>query len=1159
MLCVVLAVCLALPALAQEPAAAPAAPLTQADVEARVQRVQEDAALDAAIKTRIQDLYRQALADIKAADDWRVKTADWNRRREEAPQRQQEIEAVLKEPVRAPPKLADFDDTPTEAIAPLVAMAEQYLADMQTTLDAVEQESAGRVERRRQLPELTAAARQRLTEAQQVAEPAADANPEEAEALRTANRARIAALTAEIDAYNAETASYEARGRLLPLRLDQADLGVRTAEAELTALRGILAARRQQDAERAAEEARRVLMEAVDAPPAVRARAETLAQENQAFAGRRTGVEGILGRTERAEQERQALDAETARIQSEYENVVKRENAVGLNDAVGQLLRTHRANLPTVRPHSVAIKLREDAIGEAQLEQIDIEERRRELSDINWSVDAILDETGVSDEGSLRQQEDLKRLLSELLTTRKRLLDDLVADYETYITNLIELNAAERELIVKRNEFADYIDQRVLWIRSGTFISAEDFREGLDALLWLVDYETWSVIPAALRADLSDHPFVNVFALLVLGASVLLRRRMTVRLAYVGDEAEKRSCTMYRYTVEALAYTLLLSTWVPAILAFVGWRMSAALVGGEFIRVLSNGLIIVATFYLSIEFPRQVLRVKGLGESHFDWPVNAARFAKQTMAWMMPAALPVILLVALFESQEQREWRESVGRLAFFVMMVVWAYLGHRFANRRSPALQLFQVISPTGGVSSLRGLIYVLAAGAPMALAAAAALGYYYTALRIAWRIHATLTFMFLIVVGVNLAMRALMVARRKLAIEQARRKRAELKAAQKKAMDEGGEPITVVETQEPEFNLSQIDAQTTRLIRSVGVGALFAALWFTWVDFVPALRILDEIVLLESSTPLKDIANIGGGTTEGAPATAPGAVPPVVSAVDAFTLADLLLSILLLVLTIVAVRNLPGLLEIALLQRLPLAPGERYAIKTVLGYVLVLFGGILTLASLGIQWGNVQWLVAALGFGIGFGLQEIIANFISGLIILFERPIRVGDTVTIGSVSGTVSRIRIRATTITDWDMKELIVPNKEFVTGQLVNWTLSNPTLRAVIPVGVAYSSDPKVVRETLFRIADRCRKVLRQPAPQVWFTSFGDSALLFELRVYVANIEDLQPVKDELHHEIADAFREKGIEIPFPQRDVFVRGFLTPLTVRTDTDATPPKPE
>jgi potassium efflux system protein len=255
--------------------------------------------------------------------------------------------------------------------------------------------------------------------------------------------------------------------------------------------------------------------------------------------------------------------------------------------------------------------------------------------------------------------------------------------------------------------------------------------------------------------------------------------------------------------------------------------------------------------------------------------------------------------------------------------------------------------------------------------------------------------------------------------------------------------------------------------------------------------------------------------------------------------TLADILVSVMLAVLTIVAARNVPGLLQISILQRLPLDAGSRYAISTLTRYLLVIVGIVVVFGSIGIGWGQVQWMAAAVTVGLGFGLQEIFANFVSGIILLMERPIRVGDTVTVGGVTGTVMRIRMRATTIEDWDRKELVVPNKEFITNQLVNWTLGDSILRVIVKVGIAYGSDTVKATKLLYEVAAGNPKVLDDPAPRVVFQEFGDSSLNFELRFFVGNPETVRVIPHEMNMAIDAAFRAAGIEIAFPQRDIHIR--------------------
>ena len=204
----------------------------------------------------------------------------------------------------------------------------------------------------------------------------------------------------------------------------------------------------------------------------------------------------------------------------------------------------------------------------------------------------------------------------------------------------------------------------------------------------------------------------------------------------------------------------------------------------------------------------------------------------------------------------------------------------------------------------------------------------------------------------------------------------------------------------------------------------------------------------------------------------------------------------------------------------------------------------------QLGVGWSKVQLPVAAMTIGLAFGLQEIVGNFVAGIIVLLEQPIRVGDTVTLGDTTGTVTKVRIRATTLQLWDRKELLVPNKEFITGRLINWTLTDDILRLEFPVGIAYGSDTRKAERVLYEVARANKNVLLNPLPVVVFQGFGDSALNFELRVYVDNIDVFLITRHRINRAIDDAFREAGIEIAFPQHDLHLRSASEPLRVQMD---------
>jgi small-conductance mechanosensitive channel len=226
--------------------------------------------------------------------------------------------------------------------------------------------------------------------------------------------------------------------------------------------------------------------------------------------------------------------------------------------------------------------------------------------------------------------------------------------------------------------------------------------------------------------------------------------------------------------------------------------------------------------------------------------------------------------------------------------------------------------------------------------------------------------------------------------------------------------------------------------------------------------------------------------------------------------------------------------------LIRTSLDEGQRYAFAHIMGYVVYLLGLLVGLQLIGLNLSNLVLLGSAIGVGLGFGLQNIANNFVSGLIILTERPIRVGDRVDVGETNGDVVRIGSRSTWVKTNDNVVIIIPNSEFINNRVTNWTVNDRKVRFNIPLGVSYGSDPERVREVLLEVAGRHPDVLKDPGPQILFKGFGDSSLDFDLRVWTTTrVQTPLPLASELYFSIFRAFKESGIEIPFPQRDLHLK--------------------
>ncbi len=254
---------------------------------------------------------------------------------------------------------------------------------------------------------------------------------------------------------------------------------------------------------------------------------------------------------------------------------------------------------------------------------------------------------------------------------------------------------------------------------------------------------------------------------------------------------------------------------------------------------------------------------------------------------------------------------------------------------------------------------------------------------------------------------------------------------------------------------------------------------------------------------------------------------------------LGNLLFAIILLIVGLIATRIVNRWLTQTVLPRTRLDTGLQNSISTMFVYLGVITAGLLALGQIGINLQNIALVAGALSVGIGFGLQSVVSNFVSGIIILAERPIRVGDMIDVKGESGYVRRISVRATEIETFDRANVIVPNSELVTSVVTNWTHSNTLSRIILKIGVSYDSDPVKVREILLNAANAHPQIMKVPAPNVLLLGFGDNALQFELQCFVANVDMSSITKSDLYFAILQEFRTAGIEIPLPQREYRIR--------------------
>lgn len=1071
------------------------------EIQQRLEQSKTLPELDDQQKAAVVEAYQKALKELDRADACAKLAADFDQRIKSAPVELQNARKELEQPA-VTPKLEMPANSSLAELESELTQKKTELAGAQESLTRLEAEPKRRAERRlTSIPKESEQASNQLAEVvKSLQAPPAEGDPEPLRAARrTLLSARKLARENEIAALKSERECYNAEDELLPKQRDLAMRNVALKKAEVEAWQTIIQERRATDATRKLQQAVR---EKKQTSPEL----QGIAAENEELAKR---VKTINDNISVAEQQSNEFKNVLADLKRNYAALKSRYNTFEATPEIGPLLLQYRAELRRRRQQLDQVRVADSTIVQVDLESTKLNEDRRKLNDVTARAKEIMGTLDLSGPHP-PTREALDYELRELLRNRCDILDSLIAAYNRYFGKLSgELREVESDLDEEIAEQANYIDERILWVRSASALSPADLAAAVQCVTWFASPTQWATVFRILAADFAKHSFLLVGVGGLLGALWAAQRKMRARIRELGEQAARANVDNMTPTLRVLELTVLMSLPWTLFLLCLGWRLDSATSQTELSLALARGLKVTGIVLLPLELIRHVCRGHGLGQDHFGWPEAGLKAIRRRLRWFMLIGLPLTLAAAATHKLDNERWKDSLGRMLFIGAMLLLAVFIQRIFDPFGGILQAFlgsREVSRRRTHYLLLPPLIVL----PLLLAGLAAIGYYYTAEQLAARLQVTAWLLLALLIAGSLAMRWVLVSRRRLAISQARQRRAAAQAAAQAAesSDLPAPPALAEET----LDLTVVNAQTRRIVETAVVAALLVGLWGIWADVLPASSILNwELWSVTDSNQQTKWINVS----------------------------HVLLACISFVVMVIAGRNIPGLLEISLLQRLPLEPATRYAITTLSRYAITVLGVIAICGVLGITWEKVHWLIAAVSVGLGFGLQEIFANFVSGLIILFERPIRVGDIVTVGDVSGVVSRIRMRATMIVDWDRKELIVPNKEFITGRVLNWTLSDQMNRIVVNVGVAYGSDVAKVRDLLLKIAREQELIMTDPAPMAGFEGFGDSSLNFVLRCYLTSLEHRLEVIHELHSQIHNAFQAEGIEIPFPQRDLTIR--------------------
>lgn len=911
-------------------------------------------------------------------------------------------------------------------------------------------------------------------------------------------QAEAAARKAKVDELDLAQLSANNRQELARMRADVYKTRHEKIDVQLQALRNNLNSQRQREAERALEKTEQLAEQNGDLPASLRKQLQINRELSAALNDQAQQMDLI------SSQQRQAA-AQTLQVRQALSTIIEQSQWLSASTALGETLRAQVAILPEMpKPRQL-----DSAMADLRVQRLNFE---NQLESLPQRAKEFKQDDG-SPLTSAQQ-----RIVDAQLRTQRDLLNSLLSGCDTQILELTKLKVANTQLVDALNEIQDAAHRYLFWVPDISPITLSYPLNVAQDLTRVLSLDTLTQLSGAfVMMVTSRETLIPLFgAVLLVIFSISSRKHYHAFLARASSRVGKVTQDEFLLTLRTVFWSILVALPLPVLWAALGfglqnaWPYPVAVAIGEGVTAT---LPVLWICMISAAFAHP----QGLFIVHFRWPVKQVSRAMRYYQMSIWLIVPLIMALITFDNLNDREFANTLGRLCFILLCLALALVTNSLKRAGIP----LYLDNKGSGENMINTALWGLLLSAPLIAALASTVGYLTTAQKLLARLETSVAIWFLLLVIYHIIRRWMLIQRRRIAFDRAKQRRADILAQRAKGEEESTHtPNSIegaIEVDETEIDLDAISAQSLRLVRSILTMVALVSVIVLWSEIHSAFGFLENIKLWDVNSTVNGI-----------------------DIAQPITLGALLIAILVLIVTMQLVRNLPALLELAVLQHLDLTPGTGYAITTITKYLLLLFGAILSFSWIGIEWSKLQWVVTALSVGLGFGMQEIFSNFISGLIILFEKPIRIGDTVTIRNLTGTVTKINTRATTISDWDRKEIIVPNKAFITEQFINWSLSDTLTRVVLTVPAPAEANTEEVTKILINSAERCSLVLDNPTPEAYLVDLQQGIQIFELRIYAAEMGHRMPLRHEIHQLILVGYREHGITLPYP-----------PFQVRTET--------
>ncbi|PID42269.1 MAG: hypothetical protein CSB48_10810 [Proteobacteria bacterium] len=1089
------------------------ATLDKEQIEAGLEQLAKNTALSESRKTGLTNQLATILKGLQQVEEFERQTADYRESTSQLPDQIRQIEQKTKRLERHPPNtdLTINDNEPIEKIEQRLADTISQQTTLETQLSRLQEQLTARQNRPQQirqqlssLPRFDLSPRFRYP----------GVSPETKQDLgntikRWQSELQTRLVESQTLALEAELAHNPVLLDFINAEIDLLQHRLEIGRGQIVSLEKTLANRRVKDADEFRKKAVKAEQNIANKTPII----TNLATKNLSLSNE---LRNIAEKLAKVNQHGQSVSETIQHLRDDFSATRKKIEVAGLSQAMGQVLLEDRRRIAAISLNNWLKLTSEQRLSEIGLKRIQYEEERRSLRNVAGIISQMTKNTP--------QSAEVDKELHSLLENRKTILDRVIASEQKHLRALGNLDYSVRELVSLMEKYQDFITKHLLWVKSSQAVNIELLSQTPEQLVELLSLSRLHLLAGDLRQILVTNSLATGIGIVALLVLVSKRKVLISALSASARPLKRLTTDSFNYTLRALLLSVVLASPLPLTITLFALAIQSSIRASHLLTDIGAILPPVALQLFFVQLIRQSCRSDGLLRVHFKWTGTTVDQIKLAMDKLLYLFIPAMLLSLILLGYDFGTLSGALPHLSFLVTMVLSSYclLSTLLKQRETKAAR--SDTRSTGKLfSTALGYFFLFT---PLLFGLAGLAGYLYTVGTLCLKIMDTFGLVIVLILIHQLVIRWLTLASRQLAYKNALERRA---AARQKAQESSAEASatdSLLEVEEPKIDIDAVSKGAKELLNTgLAVGGAIG-FWLIWADILPAFSILDEFTLWHY-TRIEDGREID----------------------HAVSLFNLGLSVFIITVTFIAAKRLPALLEFMLLPYMKNNQGGLYTTRTLLGYLIVAIGFLVVLNRMGASWTQLQWLAAALSVGIGFGLQEIVANFISGLIILFERPIRVGDVVTVGDTDGVVTRIKIRATTIRNWDHKELLVPNKEFITSRLLNWTLSDQTTRLIITAGVAYGSDVEKAMTIMARLAQDHPQVLPDPAPTVYFESLGDNALIITLRAFVAKNENRMSTLSELHLAIYNALNEAEIPISYPQRDVHL-DTTQPLDIRVN---------